>query len=62
MKQAILYSSHKEVGRIDIERIEYIYASIPERLDEDLIKVVTKNGVEHYCDEMEFVNTQYGDL
>ena len=55
MKQVVLFSSHGEVGRIDIERIEYIYAWIPRRIDEDLIKIVTKEGAEYFCDEMQFV-------
>lgn len=55
MKQVVLYSSHEEVGRIDIEKIEYIYAWTPRRIDEDLIKIVTKVGAEYFCDEMQFV-------
>lgn len=55
MKQVVLYSSHEEVGRIDIEKIEYIYAWSPRKIDEDLIKIVTLEGAEYFCDEIEFI-------
>lgn len=55
MKLVVLFSSHEEVGRINSERIEYIYAWSPRTFDEDLIKIVTKEGAEYFCDEMQFV-------
>ena len=54
MEQAILYSSHEEVGRISVNRIRYIYAWIPRHNDEDLIKIVGKYGEEYFCDEIEY--------
>ena len=54
MKQAILYSSHEEVGRIPVDRISRIYAWMPKRDDEDLIKIVGKYGEEYFCDEIEY--------
>ena len=55
MKQVVLFTSHEEVGRIDIEKIEHIYAWTPCNIDEDFIKIVTKEGAEYFCDEMQFV-------
>lgn len=54
MTQAILYSSHEEVGRIPVDRIHRIYAWTPRRNDEDLIKIVGKYGEEYFCDEIEY--------
>jgi hypothetical protein len=53
MKQAILYSNHEEIGKIDMDKILHIYSWLPRQIEEDLIKIVTKDGIEYFCDEIE---------
>ena len=55
MKQTVLYSNHEEIEKIDMDKILHIYSWIPRQPDEDLIKIVTKDGTEYFCDEIEIV-------
>lgn len=52
-KVAVLSSSHEEVARIDVNKLDWVYAT--PTTGEDLIKVIAE-GETYWCDEIEFVS------
>ena len=51
-KVAILRSSHIEVGRVDADKLEWVYAKTE---GDDFLQVIGEDGQSYWCDEIEFI-------
>lgn len=52
---AILNSQHKEVARVDVNEIEWVYCVAGNPNAKDLLKVITAKQV-YRCDELEYID------
>ena len=51
---AVLYSSHQEIERINVENLSELVCMTGCLWAEDLIRVTTIDGLYHWCDSVEF--------
>ncbi len=51
---AVLYSSHQEIERINVENLSELVCVAGCLLAEYLIRVTTIDGTYHWCDSIEF--------
>ena len=55
-KEAVLISNHREVARLSVDALEYVYCMAGNPNAEDLLKVVDVYGTSYWCDSLEFIN------
>ena len=54
--KAVLFSSHQEVARLDVENLGELWCMAGNPTAEDLIKVIGADGkTVYWCDSIEFI-------